>query len=71
MKGNKVLFAPVSEMLHNLNAAEADNSYYQKVDYYLRPDFEGQVRKIIFSEEYSKLLGSIRSFLSITYNINE
>jgi len=38
MKGYKVLFAPVSEMLHNLNAAKADNSYYQKVDYYLKPD---------------------------------
>lgn len=38
MKGYKVLFAPVSEMLHNLNAAKADNTYYQKVDYYLKPD---------------------------------
>jgi len=37
-KGYKVLFAPVSEMLHNLNAAKADNSYYQKVSYYLAPD---------------------------------
>ena len=25
-------------MLHNLNAAKADNSYYQKVNYYLAPD---------------------------------
>ena len=25
-------------MLHNLNAAKADNTYYQKVDYYLKPD---------------------------------
>ncbi|MBE3036795.1 MAG: ATP-binding protein, partial [Candidatus Atribacteria bacterium] len=38
MKGYKVLFTPVSEMLHNLNAAKADNTYYQKVDYYLKPD---------------------------------
>jgi len=38
MKGYKVLFTPVSEMLHNLNAAKADNSYYQKVDYYLGHD---------------------------------
>jgi len=38
MKGYKVLFVPVSGMLHNLNAAKADNTYYQKVDYYLKPD---------------------------------
>jgi len=38
LKGYKVLFTPVSEMLHNLNAAKADNSYYQKVNYYLAPD---------------------------------
>jgi len=38
MKGHKVLFVPVSEMLHNLNAAKADKSYYQKVDYYIKPD---------------------------------
>ena len=38
IKGCKVLFTPVAEMLHNLNAAKADNTYYQKVDYYLRPD---------------------------------
>ena len=38
MKGYKVLFTPVSEMLHNLNTSKADNTYYQKVDYYLKPD---------------------------------
>ena len=38
IKGYKVLFTPVSEMLHNLNAAKVDNTYYQKVDYYLKPD---------------------------------
>lgn len=38
LKGYKVLFTPVSEMLHNLNAAKADNSYYQKVNHYLAPD---------------------------------
>lgn len=38
MKGYKVLFTPVSEMLYNLNAAKADNSYYKKVDFYLTPD---------------------------------
>ena len=37
-KGFKVLFTSVSEMLQNLNAAKADNSYYQKVNYYLAPD---------------------------------
>ena len=38
MKGHKVLFTPVSEMLHNLNASKADNSYYQRVGFYLKPD---------------------------------
>ena len=38
LKGYKVLFTGVSEMLHNLNASKADNSYYQKVNYYLAPD---------------------------------
>ena len=38
MKGHKVLFTSVSEMLHNLNMAKADNSYYQKVSYYLSFD---------------------------------
>ena len=34
-KGFEVLFTSVSEMLHNLNAAKADNSYYKKIDFYL------------------------------------
>jgi len=38
MKGYKVLFTPVSEMLQTLNSSKADNSYYQKVSYYLAPD---------------------------------
>jgi len=38
MKGYKVLFTSVSEILHNLNAAKADNSYYMKVKYYLSSD---------------------------------
>jgi len=38
IKGFKVLFTSVSEMLQNLNAAKADNSYYQKVNFYLAPD---------------------------------
>lgn len=37
-KGYKVLFTSVSEMLHDLNAAKADNSYYKKVNHYLTPD---------------------------------
>jgi len=37
LKGFKVLFTSVSEMLYNLNAAKADNSYYKKLDYYLEP----------------------------------
>jgi len=38
MKGYKVLFASVSEMLHNLHMSKADNSYYQKVNFYLSSD---------------------------------
>lgn len=38
MKGYKVLFTSVSEILHNLNAAKADNSYYMKIKYYLSSD---------------------------------
>jgi len=37
-KGYKVLFTQVSEMLHTLNASKADNSYFQKVKYYLSFD---------------------------------
>lgn len=37
-KGHKVLFTSVSEMLAALNAARADNSYYQKINFYLAPD---------------------------------
>ena len=32
------MFTHVSEMLQNLNASKADNSYHQKVAYYLAPD---------------------------------
>lgn len=38
MKGFKVYFTPVAEMLQNLNASRADNSYYQKVAFYLAPE---------------------------------
>lgn len=38
MKGYKVLFTSVSEMLQALNSSKADNSYYQKVDFYLKSD---------------------------------
>ena len=38
MKGSKVYFTSVAEMLQNLNASRADNSYYQKVSFYLAPD---------------------------------
>lgn len=37
-KGFKVLFTSVGEMLQNLNGSRADNSYYQKVSYYLAVD---------------------------------
>ena len=38
MKGYKVYFTSVAEMLQNLNSSKADNSYYQKVSFYLAPD---------------------------------
>ncbi len=38
MKGFKVLYTSTSEMLNTLNMAKADNSYYQKVNHYLRAD---------------------------------
>lgn len=38
MRGYKVLFSSVSEMLHNINASKADNTYYQKLAYYSSPD---------------------------------
>ena len=38
MKGSKVYFTSVAEMLQSLNASRADNSYYQKVSFYLAPD---------------------------------
>jgi DNA replication protein DnaC len=37
-KGYKVLFTSVSEMLQSLHFSKADNSYYQKLRYYLLPD---------------------------------
>jgi len=38
LKGYKTLFTSVSQLLHQLNFGWADNSYYQKLDYYLKPD---------------------------------
>jgi DNA replication protein DnaC len=38
LKGYKILFTSVSQMLRELNFGRADNSYYQKLDYYLKPD---------------------------------
>lgn len=38
LKGFKVLFTSVSEMLINLHASKADNSFYKKLDSYLNPD---------------------------------
>ena len=37
-KGHKVLFSSVSDMLNALHGSKADNSYYQKMNYYLSPD---------------------------------
>ena len=38
MKGFKAHLTPVVEMLQNLNSSRADNSYYQKVSFYLAPE---------------------------------
>ena len=38
LKGFKVLFTSVSEMLLALHSSKADNSYYKKVEFYLQPD---------------------------------
>jgi len=38
MKNYKVHFTSVGEMLHNLNMSKADNSYFQKVEFYLKPE---------------------------------
>ena len=38
LKGYKVLFTQVSEMLAALYFSKADNSFYQKLNYYLTPD---------------------------------
>ena len=52
MKNYKILFTTVSEMLGNLNAAKADNSYYKKINFYLAQDL------LILDElGFKKLLG--------------
>lgn len=38
LKGHKVLFTPVAEMLHHLHVSKADNSFYQKLAQYCAPD---------------------------------
>ena len=38
LKGRRVLFTQVSEMLSALNLSKADNSYYKKLDYYINPN---------------------------------
>lgn len=38
MKGYKVFFSPVAEMLRGLNASKADNTYYRKLNSYLAPE---------------------------------
>jgi DNA replication protein DnaC len=37
-KGYKTLFTQVNEMLQSLYFSKADDSYYQKLSYYLSPD---------------------------------
>ena len=38
LKGYNVLFTQVSEMLQELHQSKADNSYYKKLNYYIKPD---------------------------------
>jgi DNA replication protein DnaC len=38
LKGYKVLFTSANELLQNLHFSKADNSFYQKLSYYLAPD---------------------------------
>ncbi|PIU29164.1 MAG: hypothetical protein COT09_02280 [Candidatus Hydromicrobium americanum] len=38
LKEHKVLFSQVSGILQALHFSKADNSYYKKLNYYLRPD---------------------------------
>ena len=38
LKGRSVLFTQVSEMLQVLHQSKADNSYYKKLDYYIKPE---------------------------------
>ena len=38
LKGRRVLFTQVSEMLQVLHQSRADNSYYKKLDYYIKPE---------------------------------
>lgn len=38
LKGYSVLFTQVSEMLQVLHQSKADNSYYKKLNYYIKPD---------------------------------
>jgi len=38
LKGYRVLFTQVSEMLQSLHQSKADNSYYRKLDYYIKPE---------------------------------
>ena len=38
LKGYKVLFTQVNEMLSSLYFSKADNSFYSKLNYYLTPD---------------------------------
>ena len=37
-QGHKVLFTSVSEMISNLIASKADNTYHLKMKYYLTPN---------------------------------
>jgi DNA replication protein DnaC len=38
VKGFKVFFTSVSEMIYSLHASKADNSYYKKLESYMSPD---------------------------------
>jgi len=60
VKNFKVLYTSVAEMLHSLNASKADNSYYQKVNFYLKFDLlildELGFKKLLNDRDESNLI---------------
>ena len=57
LKGHRVLFTQVSEMLQSLHQSKADNSYYKKLDYYIKPELLvlDELCKALHNSSYVKL----------------